>query len=257
VKISIITVCYNSDSTIAHTLLSVKEQSHKDIEHIIIDGGSTDNTLKVIAKEGAHVAKLVSEPDKGLYDAMNKGIECASGEIIGFINADDFYASTDVLARVADVFYDPKVDACYSDLCYVKQHDISTVVRYWRSSVFIPGSFEVGWCPPHPTFFVRSEIYDRFGRFDLNYKIAADMELMVRFLEVKRIRSTYIPEVLVMMRIGGTTNRNLMNMIKQNKEILHALEAHDLQASALTLIGRKLISRGMQFFVRPKGESCL
>jgi glycosyltransferase involved in cell wall biosynthesis len=251
-NISVITVCYNSAATIGHTLRSVHEQTYGDVEHIIVDGGSNDDTLEIVKAEGPHVAKLVSERDNGIYDAMNKGIALASGEIIGFINADDFYASSDVLVKVAAVFNDPNVDACYGDLCYVGQNDTSTVVRYWQSSDFRPAAFEVGWCPPHPTFFARREIYERFGGFDLNYRIAADVELMMRFLEVQQVRVKYIPEVLVKMRMGGTTNRSLSNIVKQNKEILRALKAHGLRSSVLRLIASKLVSRGCQFFVRPK-----
>lgn len=250
-KTSLITVCFNSSKTIGHTLISVREQSYKNIEHIIIDGASCDETIKIIKSEGPHVAKLVSEKDGGIYDAMNKGIAMATGEIIGFINADDFYASPDVLAKVAAVFKDSSVDACYGDLCYVKQNDTSTVVRYWKSSSFYPTAFEVGWCPPHPTFFVRRDVYERFGGFDLSYKIAADFELMMRLLEVHQVRVKYIPEVLVKMRMGGTTNRSLSNIVKQNKEILRALKSHGLRSSVVHLLGHKLILRGLQFFVRP------
>lgn len=251
-KISIITVCYNSADTIGDTLRSVRIQNHFNVEHNIIDGGSKDNTLQVVAVEGPHVAKLVSEKDGGIYDAMNKGIAMATGEVIGFINADDFYASSCVLTKVAAVFNDPTVDACYGDLCYVGKSDTSSVVRYWSSSAFCPGSFEVGWCPPHPTFFVRREIYERFGVFDLSYKIASDVELMMRFLEVHKIRVKYIPDVLVKMRMGGTTNRSLGNVYKQNKEILRALKLHGLRSSIVRLMGNKLVSRGLQFLVRPK-----
>jgi glycosyltransferase involved in cell wall biosynthesis len=251
-KISLITVCFNSSGTIGCTLISVREQSCKNIEHIIIDGASSDETINIIKSEGSHVAKLVSEKDGGIYDAMNKGIAMATGDIIGFINADDFYASPEVLMTVASVFDDSNVDACYGDLCYVGENDTSTVVRYWQSATFHPNSFEDGWCPPHPTFFVRREIYERFGGFDLSYKIAADVELMMRFLEVHKVRVKYIPEVLVKMRMGGTTNRSLRNIVNQNKEILRALKLHGLRSSIVRLIGNKLLSRGLQFFVRPK-----
>lgn len=251
-KISIITVCYNSAQTIADTLRSVRGQTYGNVEHIVVDGLSKDHTLEVVAAEGMHVAKVVSEADKGIYDAMNKGIQLTTGEVIGFINADDFYAAPDVLARVATVFSDASVDACYGDLCYVKQEDTSVLVRYWRASEFHPRAFEAGWCPPHPTFFVRREVYQRCGDFDLSYKIASDVELMMRFLEVKKIRSKYIPAVLVKMRMGGTTNKNLSNVIRQNKEILRALLAHGLSASVWRLIGSKLFSRGLQYLVKPK-----
>lgn len=251
-KISIITVCYNSAETIGDTLRSVREQTYGDIEHLVIDGGSNDNTLSVVKAEGSHVAKVVSERDSGIYDAMNKGIALATGAVIGFINADDLYASPAVLAEVAALFDDPNIDACYGDLCYVKQDDTCAVVRYWQSSDFRPCTFEAGWCPPHPTFFVRREIYERFGTFDLGYRIAADVELMMRFLEVHQVRAKYLPEVLVKMRMGGTTNRNLSNIVKQNIEILRALKQHGLRSSMARLIGSKFVSRGLQFLVRPK-----
>lgn len=251
-RISIVTVCYNSAQTIGDTLQSVCAQTYRDIEHIVIDGQSKDNTLEVVAIKGIHVSKVVSEADKGIYDAMNKGITLATGEIIGFINADDFYASPDAIAKVAAIFSNPDVEACYGDLCYVKQENTLALVRYWKSSEFHPGAFESGWCPPHPTFFVRREVYQRFGGFDLSYKIAADVELMIRFLEVHRIRAKYIPFVLVKMRMGGTTNKNLKNILCQNREILSALHSHELKSSVWRLIGSKLFSRGLQFLVKPK-----
>lgn len=250
-KISVITVCYNSAKTIGHTLQSVREQTHGDIEHIIVDGGSKDNTLEVVKAEGSHVAKLVSGKDNGIYDAMNKGIALASGEIIGFINADDFYASPSVLADVAAAFKKSGADCCYGDLCYVSQTDTAQTVRYWRSSKFVPGSFEKGWCPPHPTFFVRRSIYQRLGGFDLSFKIAADFELMARYLEDVRITSCYVPEVLVRMRLGGTTNRSLTNIFKQNSEIRRALAKHGLRSSLLGFVLNKLVTRAIQFIKRP------
>lgn len=250
-RISVITVCYNSAETIGHTLRSVREQTHENIEHIVVDGESTDNTLEVVAAEGSHVAKLVSEKDRGIYDAMNKGIALASGEIVGFINADDFYASNSVLTNVAAAFDKSGADSCYGDLCYVSQTDPTHIVRYWRSKDFAPGSFEAGWCPPHPTFFVRRSVYERLGGFDLSYKIAADFELMARYLEAARISSCYIPEVLVKMRLGGTTNRSLSNIFKQNAEIRQALKKLGLKFSLTKFLLPKLISRAMQFVRRP------
>ena len=250
-KISIITVCYNSAETIGHTLRSVREQTYKHIEHIVVDGGSTDNTLEIVAAEGQHVAKLISEKDKGIYDAMNKGINLAHGDVVGFINADDFYASTNVLSDVAAVFEKTGSDSCFGDLCYVSQLDPTRVVRYWRSKDFALGSFEAGWCPPHPTFFVRRSVYERLGGFDLNFKIAADFELMARYLEVARISSCYIPNVLVKMRLGGTTNKSLGNILKQNSEIRQALGKLSLKFSLSKFLLPKLMSRAMQFLRRP------
>lgn len=250
-KISVITVCYNSDETIGHTLRSVREQTYGNIEHIIVDGGSKDTTLAVVATEGQHVAKIVSERDKGIYDAMNKGITLATGEIVGFINADDFYASTSVLTDVAAAFSKSGADSCYGDLCYVSQTDSTRVVRYWRSKDFVPGAFDEGWCPPHPTFFVRRSVYKRLGGFDLSFKIAADFELMARYLEAARITSYYIPEVLVKMRLGGTTNRSLSNIFKQNAEIRRALLKIGRRSSMVSFVLNKLVTRAIQFVRRP------
>ena len=250
-KISIVTVCYNSGKTIGHTLRSVREQTHGDIEHIIIDGGSNDNTLEVVKTDGLHVTRVVSERDKGIYDAMNKGIALASGEIVAFINGDDFYASPNVLTTVAAAFEKSGADCCYGDLCYVSQVDPTRIVRYWRSFVFVPGAFENGWCPPHPTFFVRRSVYQRLGGFDLRFRIAADFELMARYLEAARISNCYIPEILVKMRLGGASNRSLSNIFKQNVEIRWALSKNGLNFELISFLMSKLVSRVIQFFRRP------
>ncbi len=250
-KISIITVCYNSDRTIADTMRSARYQTHSNIEHIIVDGGSTDNTLAVVSAEVMPSYKLVSEKDNGIYDAMNKGIALATGDIIGFINADDFYPNPDVLATVAAAFEASGADCCYGDLCYVQQDDVSMLVRYWRSAPFVPGLFGRGWCPPHPTFFVRRKVYERLGGFDLIFKIAADVELMARFLEVGRISSHYIPQVLVHMRMGGTTNRSVSNVVKQNLEIRRGFLTLGVGFSWWRFVGHKLLNRALQFVSRP------
>jgi glycosyltransferase involved in cell wall biosynthesis len=250
-KISIITVSRNSVDFIAAALESVNRQTWRNLEHWVIDGASSDATLDVV---GAHIQSwrhVVSEPDDGIYDAMNKGIRFATGDVIGFINSDDFYASPTVLESVASMFQDSEVQACWGDLCYVRQLEPSKIVRYWRSSSFVPGSFARGWCPPHPTFFVRREVLERFGAFDLNFPIAADMELMARLIEVHRIRSIYIPHVLVHMRMGGTTNRSVRNIWQQNREIWAALKLHRLNPSLLSFVGRKLLARARQFMSRP------
>jgi glycosyltransferase involved in cell wall biosynthesis len=249
--VSIITVCYNSDKTIADTLRSARSQTYANVEHIIVDGGSKDETLAVVREEVMPNHVLVSEKDKGIYDAMNKGIALATGDIIGFINADDFYPSPDVLSKVAAAFEASGADCCYGDLCYVQQDDVSRIVRYWKSCFFKPGLFEKGWCPPHPTFFVRRAVYQRLGGFNLDYKIAADVELMARFLATGRISSRYIPEVLVHMRMGGTTNRNLGNIVKQNFEIRRGLLANGLRFSWLKFVWAKVFSRALQFVRRP------
>jgi hypothetical protein len=182
---------------------------------------------------------------------MNKGLRLATGEIIGFINSDDFLAHSGVISRVVPELEENDTDACYGDLCYVGAKEIDRVVRYWRSSRFKPGLFRDGWCPPHPTFFVRRSVYEHCGLFDQQYRIAADIELMMRFLEVYGIRTSYIPEVLVHMRMGGATNRSLRNILRQNIEIWDALKRHGLRPSFVRLAGSKIISRGRQFITKP------
>ena len=200
-KVSIITVCYNSAATIEHTIKTVAMQDYRNLEYIVVDGKSRDNTLEIVGRFGPLVATCVSEKDRGNYDAYNKGLALATGEVIGFLNSDDFYPAPNVISRVAQAFAaDPKLDAVYSDLCYVKQFETDTIVRYWRSSDYKPGLFLRGWVPPHPTFFVRKRVYDKLGGFDLNYRIASDWELLARFIEVNRIRTLYLPGVLVHMR---------------------------------------------------------
>jgi glycosyltransferase involved in cell wall biosynthesis len=250
-KISIITVTYNSASVISDCLQSVKSQKYVDIEHIIVDGASTDGTLSFLESKREQLNTLISEADKGIYDAMNKGIKIANGDIIGFLNSDDFYANNEVLSKVADIFFNnPSLDACYSDLVYVDQFNTSKIVRYFKSCNFIPGLFAKGWCPPHPTFFVRRSIFERFGSFDLNYSIASDVDLMMRFLEVHKINVFYIPEICVKMRMGGTTNKNLKNIWTQNKEIIFSLKKNNLQVNIISFFFHKVISRSKQFFKR-------
>ncbi len=251
-RISVITVSYNSDTTIGETVASVAAQSHADVEYLVIDGASTDRTLDVLQVYRSQLAVLVTEPDTGIYDAMNKGIAHASGDVVGFLNADDFYAHDRVLECVAKCFTDdPMLEACYADLMYADQFDTSRTVRYWQSNPFAPGSFSRGWCPPHPTFFVRRSVYEFFGGFDLSYRIAADVELMMRFLEVHGLRVRYVPDVWVKMRMGGTTNKNLRNVWVQNQEVLRALKSYGLFANPVRFFAYKLWSRGLQFMRRP------
>ena len=250
-KISIITVTFNCELYIADCLASVKAQKYHNIEHIIIDGGSTDKTISIV-KKFSHIKKIVSEPDKGIYDAMNKGINFASGDIIGFLNSDDFYINNEVISSIVRKFEsDLSLDACYADLIFVDQLDVSKTIRYFKSSKFNEGLFSKGWCPPHPTFFVRQSVYERFGRFNLKYNIASDVDLMMRFLEKYKINSLYTPNVWVKMRMGGTTNKNLRNIWLQNKEILNSLQRNDLSANPLKFFFYKIISRSFQFFKRP------
>ncbi|MGO7184965.1 glycosyltransferase family 2 protein [Rhizobium brockwellii] len=253
-RISLITVCWNAERTIADTLRSIDTQTYRDFEHIIIDGGSSDSTLAIIALAPADNRRVLSGRDGGIYEAMNKGIGLASGDIIGFLNADDTFESRDSLETVAAALEDAAYDGCYGDLVYVSNRHIDRKIRYWKSRTFRSGSFARGWCPPHPTFYVRRSIYEQFGRFDLRYRLAADVELMMRFLEVARIRTIYIPRVLVRMRLGGATNKNVQNISRQNKEVLCALADHGLKVSTSMFWVFKIVNRLGQFLMRNRSQ---
>ncbi len=252
--ISIITVCYNSVKTIHETLQSVASQRYPHVEYILIDGGSTDGTLDVIHSFGEHIAQVVSEPDKGIYDAMNKGIALATGDIVGLLNADDLYANEDVLTKVAQTFLDQQLDACYSDLIYFASHTPDKVLRYWRSNAFRPGLFAKGWCPAHPTFFVRRKLYERYGVFDTGFKGGNDVELMMRFLEKHHIRTCYLPEVMVRMRLGGVSNNSIKGIIEQNRQILQAAKKWDIPISPSAFFFYKVLSRLKQWLSKPKKD---
>ena len=252
-KISIITVCYNSATTIKDTITSVASQSHASVEHIIVDGASKDSTIEIV-KASSSVTNFISEPDNGIYDAMNKGIGMVTGDVIGTLNADDFYADENVLAEVAKIFENPEIDACYADLVYVAQTDTQKILRYWKSRVFSPGLFKRGWMPAHPTFFVRRHLYEELGGFDLEYELQADFELTMRFLEIYRINAVYIPRIIVKMRIGGASNQSLSNIIKGNIEAYRACKKNHL--SILPIFNLlKILSRVPQFFKRPQNFS--
>jgi glycosyltransferase len=243
--ISIITATLNSSRTFRDCLDSVRIQQG-EFEQIIIDGVSTDATAE-IARAYPHVTKFVSEPDRGIYDAMNKGIAAASGDIIGILNADDFYAHADVLEKVRQVFQDPAIDSCYGDLVYVDPEDTGTIVRYWRSGAFRKNSFHWGWMPPHPTFFVRRRVYEQYGGFNLELGSAADYDLMLRFLVKHRISTAYIPEILTKMRAGGVSNRSVKNRLKANLMDRRAWEINGLRPYLLTQLLKPMRKIG-QFF---------
>lgn len=248
-KVSIITVSFNSAATIEDTILSVATQKHPDKEHIVIDGASKDGTVEILRRHPS-ITHWVSEADRGIYDAMNKGIAMASGEIIGTLNADDVYADATVLSQVADVFSDPEIEACYADLVYVDQHNPKKIVRYWRSCEYHPGLFEKGWMPAHPTFFVRRDVYKKFGGFDLAFPRQADFELTMRFLAINKIRSVYVPEIWVRMRTGGVSNKSLTGILKGNIEAYRACKKNGLPVSPF-FIPQKILSRIPQFFAHP------
>ena len=251
-RVSIITVCFNSAPTIRDTIESVASQTFQDIEYIIVDGASKDETVAVAREYGDTITQLVSERDEGIYDAMNKGISLATGDVVGMINADDFYASVSAIERVVEAFSDDQAGACFGDLCYVDQKNTDRIVRYWKAGPYRKGAFSRGWCPPHPTFFVRRQVYEELGTFDQRYAIAADFEFMMRVMERGAVKTSYIPEVLVNMRLGGTTNRSIANIVRQNREILMALRQHGPPANPFMFIANKVVSRVRQFLIRPK-----
>src|SRR5688500_9800290 len=207
-KISIITACYNSAATIGDTLASVAMQEYPNIEHIIIDGSSSDNTLDIVNRF-PHVFKVISERDNGIYDAMNKGIAEATGDVIGILNSDDVYTSGKVLSTVMKEFENTSIDALYADLQYVQFHDLNKVTRTWHSGNFSKRKFYFGWMPPHPTFFVRRSVYRKIGTFNCKLRSAADYEFMLRVLVKNNHKASYIPQVLVKMRTGGMSNATL------------------------------------------------
>lgn len=225
-KISIITVTYNGRETVADCLASVAAQSHADREHVVIDGASTDGTLDLLEAHRAQLAVLVSEPDRGIYDALNKGLARASGDVVGLLHADDVFADAGVLERVAKAFADPAVDAVYGDLVYVAREAPDRVIRYWRAEAFQPQRLRWGWMPPHPTLYLRRSLYERFGGFDTRYHIAADYDLMLRMLTQLSGRVEYLPQVLVRMRLGGVSNRSVGKILRKSWEDYRALRAN-------------------------------
>ncbi len=248
-KLSIITVSFNSAATIETTLSSVAEQTSASIEHIVVDGGSTDGTLEIINRYRSVLAHVITGSDAGIYDAMNKGIALARGDIIGILNADDFYAAEDVIAQIATVFEDLAVDACYGDLEYVDTSQTDKVCRYWRSGNYRPERFYHGWMPPHPTFFARRVLYDTYGSFNLALGSSADYELMLRFLLRYGAKAVYIPHVLVKMRTGGISNASLRNRLRANRMDRLAWRINGLHPRPWTMY-MKPLSKLNQFFRR-------
>ena len=233
-KISVITVCFNAAETIADTIESIRCQSHPDIEYIVVDGGSTDETLSIIERNRDVISVLITGPDNGMYDAANKGISSAAGEIVGMLNADDFYADKDVLKDVASSVEDG-CDAVYGDLHYVDREHPQTIKRNWISGSFDRKSFLSGWMPPHPTFFLRKNAYESYGMFRLDFESAADYELMLRMLYKHSLKPRYIDRVLVKMRVGGKSNVSIANRIRANREDRKAWTINGLKAAWYTL----------------------
>ena len=244
-KISIITVCYNAEDTIGDTIQSVLSQDYKDVEYIIVDGKSTDRTLEIIQSINNGI-KLISEKDQGMYDAMNKGINIASGDVIGILNADDIYKNSQVLTEVMDAFK-ANVSIVYGDIEYVKYDDLSKVVRKWKAGVFRTGKFKWGWMPPHPGFFIKKSCYESFGLFNLNLSTSADYELMLRMLEVHHLSCNYISKTITSMRVGGASNSSLKNRLIANRNDKKAWTIHPINPFWFTFI-LKPLRKLPQFF---------
>ena len=247
-KISIVTATYNSAATVKDTLESIARQTYPDIEHIIVDGVSKDNTLELVGQY-PHVSKTVSGKDKGIYDAMNKGIGLTTGEVVGILNSDDLYTHDKVLEKVMEQFQDPEVEAVYGDLQYVDPVNLNKIVRTWKAGTYTKRSFYYGWMPPHPTFFVRKRVYDRLGLFHLDLKTAADYEIMLRFLLKNKIKAAYIPEILVKMRTGGASNASFKQRIRANQEDYWAWRLNGLRPNPFTLFLKPARKVG-QYFVK-------
>lgn len=241
-KFSLVTVTYNSAQTLRDTIISVLSQTYQNLEYIVVDGVSKDDTVEIIKEYEPQFSgrmKWSSEKDCGLYDAMNKGFRMATGDVIGIINSDDLISDPSAIEKVVKCFEaDNSVDAVYADLYYVAQDDTSKVVRHWKSGK--QRSFTKGWHPAHPTFYVKREIYQKYGLFDLDFKFAADFELMLRFIDKKHIKLHYLPEPLVRMRLGGTTSKSLSNIKKGNLECITAFKKNGIKVSPLYPLYRLL-----------------
>jgi glycosyltransferase involved in cell wall biosynthesis len=246
-KVSIITICYNAVEHIDETIRSVVIQEHKDIELIVVDGGSSDGTLDKIERYREVISHYVSEPDKGIYDAMNKGLALASGDVIGFVNAGDMIARYDVISSIVKAFETQRVDAIYGDAIMVDPDDIRVVKRFWKGGKFKREKFRKGWMPPHLGTYIRRSVYEKYGSFNTDLKVAADYELLLRFFYRYEVPVRYLKQVLVRFRLGGTSNASLKHIWKANKEVYEAWKINGLKVSPAIII-RKPLRKVKQYF---------
>lgn len=253
--LSIITPTFNSAQTLDDTLQSVARQLYPAVEHIIVDGGSADDTLK-IAAQYPHVSKVISEPDEGLYDAINKGIRAANGEVIGILNSDDFFPHSGVLSIIAQAFEKNRPDCVFGDVVYVQAEATNKIVRYYSSKHFHPRKFALGFMPAHPTFYLKKEHYERYGLHNTQYRIAADFELLLRMLHVHQLQYEYIEQALVHMRLGGVSNASLQNRMLINKEILQACQEHQVPTHKAKLFLR-YFRKALEFLQPQKNKNIL
>lgn len=254
-KITIITAVFNRELTISQAMLSVLDQSYGDIELIIMDGGSTDDTLKIARRFDDKRIKVFSEPDHGIYDALNKGISKATGDVIGLVHSDDFLAHRDVVAKVVEAFDDTRLDAVYGDLDYVSSNDPLRIVRSWRSSQFVPSMLARGWMPPHPSLFLKREIFERLGPYDISFRIAADYEAILRYFSSEPFYTRHIPDVLVKMRLGGVSNQSLRHIMLKSSEDLRALRKNGI--GGYFALFMKNVSKINQFYQKHKSKDMM
>ncbi len=247
-KLSIVTVVFNRAGTITDALESLSRQRYPEVEHVIVDGASTDGTTALIEKHRAETSVFLSEPDQGIYDALNKGMALATGEVIGLLHSDDFFADEDVLGDVAAAFQDPGVDAVYGDLDYVSAEETSRVTRHWVAGTFHPRKLAQGWMPPHPTLFLRRSVIDRLGGYNTDLRIAADYDAILRYFKAGDISVHYINRVLVKMRVGGESNASLRKIVRKTREDYWALKKNKVGGVGSLLL--KNVSKVPQFFAR-------
>lgn len=248
-KISVITVCFNSARTLGDTLESVAAQTHLDVEHIVVDGASTDGTLKIIERYGKHVALLISEPDQGIYEAMNKGLRVATGEVIGFLNADDVYADSGVAERVSAIMAKDGLDALFGDAEFVNPDRPNQPVRRYRSERFRPERIAWGWMPAHPALFLRRRVYESYGLFRTDYRIAGDFEYCARIFHRNTLLYRSLPETLVRMRTGGISTSGWRNTVLLNREVLRACRENGIDTNILKIFS-KYPAKLMEFLVK-------
>ena len=245
-KLTIITAAYNAESTITGCMESILSQTNSSFEHILVDGGSTDRTVEIV-KEMSPNTKVVSEEDDGLYHALNNGLDLATGEVIGFLHADDRFVHAGVTAKIIEVMEDDEVDGLYGDLIYVRIG--GRLLRQWKAGRYHQALLGRGWMPPHPTLFLRSQIYARYGRFDTSYRIAADYDFVLRILKDNLVRLHYIPHTMVEMRVGGISNRGIYNIVKKSAEDMRAVKRNGTGLPFLVVVMKNFRKSG-QFFIR-------
>jgi glycosyltransferase involved in cell wall biosynthesis len=245
-KITLITASYNSEKTIADTIQSVAAQDYGNIEYLIVDGASSDGTMQMVERNSACVTQAVSEPDKGIYDAYNRGLKRATGDIIGFINSDDFYCSPTVISEVMNAFEDEDLEALHADLVYVDPEDTDQILRHWRSRPCTESSLSRGFIPAHPTLFLRRSVYEKAGNFNLDFRLAADYEFMLRIFHTHKVKARYIPNIWVKMRSGGATGGNFSSIKLQNVEIRKAQKLHGVSYPGAKFLLHKVIDRTKQ-----------